>query len=90
MPAIIFDKVVTPFLTSVTTLYRSDLFVGVGPTCLVVPCCVYRVSEACYSFYDACKVNEKYWQFFSPLNKLCSIIKMLPILDNMCCSTNSD
>ena len=40
MPAIIFDKVVTPFLTSVTTLYRSDLFVGVGPTCLVVPCCV--------------------------------------------------
>ena len=25
--------------------------------------------------------------FCSPLNKLCSIIKMLPILDNMCCST---
>ena len=40
-----------------------------------------------------CKVDEKYWQFSVPLlslHKLCSIIKMLPILDNMWQQQNID
>ena len=43
--------------------------------------------EVKIAFTRLVKCMKNIDNFCSPLNKLCSIIKMLPILDNMCCST---